>query len=175
MRVALSEIEERYGKLKARYEALSASEAELIKRIDRAVMDGDQASDLSSELLSMQAEADAVFRGIEKLEDEIEEAKAFEKSDEAIALRKRLKVLTGEHEKRARDVVNSAKALKKEIDELFEILVEFDRVKKALGLNGNPSEAWYRSIKRDPRYGWIIRLRGELEKWLHDEIWLVNK
>jgi len=162
------DVMKRFQSLQGRMNRAREDRDRLNVEIDQAVKDNRSIESLSSQLASLEIEINALEGALSDVQVEIDEIEAFEKSKEANDLRKRLKALEADHKKNYKAVRENISALDGSMNSLFESLVEYDDLRKALG-QGEYSIFGYSSIMRKNPYNYLSRLRMHLDSWHRGE------
>jgi len=133
--------------------------------IAQAVKNNQSIESSSSRVASLEIELEALEQALSDVQGELDEIEAFEKSKDASDLRKRMSSLEVDHKKKYKAVRSDISSLINSLNSLFESLIEYDDVRKALG-EGEYGLYGFSSILRKKPYNYVSRLRMHLDSWL---------
>jgi len=134
-------------------------------QLNEAIKRGDPVDHFTSQLASLDLELQALGEALVEVESDQGFFEKFEESKEAEKLRKRLSDLEADHKKRYKAVRADVDALHASLNSLYEALVEYDDVRKALG-QGEYTVLGFSSIKRKSPYNYVGALKNSIDKWL---------
>jgi len=159
----LSMAEDRVNKIKAYLEKKKRELAQAEIDLQKVVANG-ASNNFSMQVVSLQAEVEALKRSLVVAEGELSKAQEFEKSEEAQALRSRISKLEVEYKKIYKGVIEKVDLLEGAIDDLIEKIVNHDKLQRKLGGLPNPVLG-YLSLKRKAPYSMVIRLKADLDQF----------
>jgi len=159
------DVDKRFHAINKRIQEKREAYSRLKDQLNEAVKRGDLVDHFTSQLASLDLELQALGEALADIESERNEFDKFLKSKEADKLRKRLNELEVDYKKRYKVVQESLDALINGLNSLFEALVEYDDVRKALG-QGRYYLLGFLSITREKPYNYLFNLKNSIDQWI---------